>query len=75
MIDRNQLEQIVHTQINEILEANWVDVCTKCTRITDATVNNMLTLGMRPGIDQFTCSACGKNGVLVRRDGGVWALA
>lgn len=75
MIDRNQLEQVVHAQINEILEANWADVCPKCTRIEDAKVADMLTLGIRPGVDQFTCTMCGKSGVLVRRDGGIWALA
>lgn len=74
MIDRNQLEQIVHAQINEILEEHWVDVCPKCTRIEDAKVAEMLTLGVRPGIDQFTCSNCGKSGVLVRRKNGIWAL-
>lgn len=74
MIDRSQLEQIVHAQINEIIEANWVDSCPSCTRIADASVNDMLTLGFRPGIDQLACSRCGRSGVLVRRDDG-WTLA
>jgi len=73
MIDNNQLDQVVRAQINDILEANWVDVCSICTNIAPEKVNNMLTVGMRPGIDMLTCSKCGRSGVLVCRN-EIWDL-